>query len=80
MTGFGDKDVEEVKSLFTDTGLYLLAVTVLVSMFHVSIVYSAHFHLLNHYVCTFECIFHSDFKYSNEVQRSWHFFESFVKF
>ncbi|XP_072024714.1 lipid scramblase CLPTM1L-like [Amphiura filiformis] len=33
--GFGEKDVEEVKSLFTDTGLYLLGLTVLVSMFHI---------------------------------------------
>ncbi|XP_022091942.1 cleft lip and palate transmembrane protein 1-like protein [Acanthaster planci] len=32
--GFGEKDTEEVMSLFTDSGLYLLALTVIVSMFH----------------------------------------------
>ncbi|XP_038076311.1 cleft lip and palate transmembrane protein 1-like protein [Patiria miniata] len=32
--GFGEKDTEEVLSLFTDSGLYLLALTVVISMFH----------------------------------------------
>ncbi|XP_033626707.1 cleft lip and palate transmembrane protein 1-like protein [Asterias rubens] len=32
--GFGEKDTEEVLSLFTDSGLYLLALTMVVSMFH----------------------------------------------
>lgn len=32
--GFGEKDIDEVLSIFLDTNLYLLALTIVVSMFH----------------------------------------------
>ena len=36
MLGFSQKDVDEVKGIFFDTNLYLLLMTFLISMFHVS--------------------------------------------
>lgn len=36
--GFGDKDVDEVKSILADTNLYLLAGTVFVASVHVSLI------------------------------------------
>lgn len=36
--GFGDKDVDEVKSILADTNLYLLAGTVFVASMHVRLI------------------------------------------
>ena len=36
LLGFSQKDVDEVKGIFFDTNLYLLLMTFLISMFHVS--------------------------------------------
>ena len=36
LSGFSDKDLDDIRSLFTEVNMYLLALTFAISIFHVS--------------------------------------------